>query len=60
MIMIMFCLSDASEESTEWVWQWKSDLGDWRLYEEQWNDRLEKEYKRRQTGSCIVQRDGNT
>nr|KAG5692195.1 hypothetical protein BaRGS_008741 [Batillaria attramentaria] len=51
-------LDDEGMEDGELAWQWKDDWGRWRLYSDQNQAALEKAYKRKHDGTCVIQRGG--
>ncbi|XP_046572298.1 uncharacterized protein LOC124280413 [Haliotis rubra] len=54
---------DAAAEAPgvgQWAWQWEAGSDEWRLYGDREMHKLEKEYLRRPTGSCVIQRDNTS
>ncbi|XP_071117347.1 uncharacterized protein [Haliotis cracherodii] len=47
-------------DATQLVWQWEAGVDEWRLYGDREIMKLEKEYQRRPTGSCVIQRDNTS
>ena len=49
---------EEEEEDGERIraWQWRDDWGYWHLYTEQQTENLERAYKRKKDGSCVIQR----
>ena len=40
------------------MWQWKGDDGKWINYSPELNATIEKSFKRKNDGSCVITRDG--
>ncbi|XP_067666489.1 uncharacterized protein [Haliotis asinina] len=47
-------------EKPHMLWQWLDDPGHWRLYDREDNDKLTREFTRKPTGSCILQKHGKS
>ncbi|XP_071117214.1 uncharacterized protein [Haliotis cracherodii] len=52
--------SDMDEGDNSWVWQWQDLEGQWRLYSDEENQKLEKVFQRPNASSCLLQRDGKS
>ncbi|XP_071102578.1 uncharacterized protein [Haliotis cracherodii] len=48
------------QEKGTWVWHWKDERNQWQQYTAQNNKKLEDQYRKRSTGSCLVQRAGKS
>ncbi|XP_067667526.1 uncharacterized protein [Haliotis asinina] len=42
------------------LWQWHDDRGQWRLYDRGNTEKLNREFARKPTGSCVIQKQGKS
>ncbi|XP_046572302.1 uncharacterized protein LOC124280414 isoform X2 [Haliotis rubra] len=51
---------EMDEEDYRWTWQWQDGEGQWRLYSDEENQKLEKVFQRPNGSSCLLQRNGKS
>lgn len=50
--------SGLENDDRDYIWLWRDDMGEWKNYSDETNRKLEKTYKRKPRGTCVISHNG--